>query len=637
MDGLVRSLAIGVGWNVDNEGLIKANEETDGLVDNAENAEGAVDQLGATGDESGGLISGAFEKASDKISDATDYLEDMRFKLGAIATAVGGSAFAFANWSGDIEESVNTINREFGSASNTILDFARDYSNSTELSENLVLDWTKTLGLNLRMLNLSSDETASLTKEMIELSHNFSHFMDMSPEQAFSSLHQAIRGGRFPRALRDITGQVRQTDIENRAMTMGLIEQGEEMDQQAERIATLSMLQEELAITSGAAAAGQYEFNTRLTSFKNALRDTSIALGNQYRPALSEGLKLTADFLNEFKESEWIAPLSRIGALTGSAAGLAAGIGTLSWVAGKFGIAGGFAAVKLGLLILTLEDLWSFFKGDESITGDILEDLKPFADELNGVASEIQDTSTGLGKMIAGGFWNKELFNEGKKEFEEGYNDLELRFKSWTNSFTGWVEEEFNIQSILEDKFSFAKERPDWVPEKLDWWGEDGMDIEPINFGKMKDDLSKSWNKTWSELNESWDESIEPLLIKFKWPNIKDNIQEEWNEFKDWWDELEIGFDFEMPDFKGMIDEQLNKLPDWSKELLNIGSEVIEKESKNISNNNKTETNVNDNSVNVEKGAINIQGATDPKAVGKEVKKQLNSYIKLQAGEVGAN
>ncbi|MCF8002125.1 MAG: hypothetical protein K9K76_09735 [Halanaerobiales bacterium] len=629
----LRKLAIGIGWDLDTTKLSRADNLTDEVAQSADKAEKEMRQLGNEGEKTGSKLSRGFNTLNTSLRSGLGALEKYRYQLGAIGAAGAFSIFRLSKMAGDAQETVNKFNVVFGEVSLQTRQWAEEYSDAIGRSEYATMSWLNSFQDVLVPMGLARDEAAALSKEMVTLAADLGSFNNVATDRAAQAMQSALVGNH--EAVRSLGIQLSETQLDLVAQKEGYQQNFRELD----NLTKMQLRFQEMIRQSGDAVDDAtrtaLEYNNQQLKLKGNLRDTAIAMGNQYVPSLNKAFIATNDFLDSFQESEWLAPAARFGAITTGLAGLGAVIGTLS----SLGILGTVITWGTGfaLLGLALEDLWTYLEGGESATGNFLNYMKPFGDEVVELNDNLGDSFTGLGKMISGGFWNEDLFDEGKEQFIEGYEGLEEQLKDWWNSFSGWVEDKFNIQSILEDKFSFAEERPEWVPEELDWWGEEGMDIEPINFEKMKDDLSKNWNETWSELNENWNESIEPLLIKFKWPNIKDNIQEEWNEFKEWWDELEIGFDFEMPDFKGMIDEQLNKLPDWSKELLNIDSEVIEKESKNISNNNKTETNVNDNSVNVEKGAINIQGATDPEAVGKEVKKQFNSYIQMQAGEVGAN
>lgn len=412
MEGLVRQMGIGVGWELEDQGLIEANQATDGLVDSAEDAESSMDELSDAGEQSGNRLSRSFEGFTERLKNGIDTISDMKLRLAGLATAGSAALFGAVNQAGSMEERLNTLNREFGASSQQIEDWAGVMARSTELTEMQLIDWSATLGINLRMLELTSHETANLTQEMIELTHDYAHFMDMEPEQAFQSIHQAIRGGRFPRALRDLTGQINRTDIENRALTEGLIEQGDEMDQQTERIATLSLLQEELEITQGAAADGQNEWNTRLSDFRGLLGDITRDVGIMFLPTFGRALVIVNGFLRALRDNRLLQISAGFLAITTAIAGLGAGIGILTKIgsvigglittgATFFGIStGGFALILslIPLVLLAIEDLWVGFQGGESAIFDFIGWLG----EIIPIADEIISIFKGLGNMIIG-------------------------------------------------------------------------------------------------------------------------------------------------------------------------------------------------------------------------------------------
>ena len=629
MDGLVRKMGIGIGWDVDNSGLVEANNATDGLVDSAEDAESSMDGLSDTGVQSGSRLSRAFDGFTDKIQTGINKLEDMRYKLTGIAAAGAGAILGAVNMAGDIEESINTITREFGDSADAIIGFAQDYAKATELTEAQTLDWTKTLGLNLRMLDLSSDETANMTEELIKMTHNFSHFTDMDPQQAFNSIHQAIRGGRFPRALRDLTGQVRQTDIESRAMTMGLVEQGEEMDQQAERIATISMLIEELSITQGAAEDGQEEWNTRFTEFRGIIGDITRDMGDIYLPTLSRGLNVTNGFLNALRENRLLKVAAGFAGLITVVAGLGAAIGFAKWgfsallpyLTTTVSIFGLFSApvwavvaavVGLGLVI---EDLWVGFQGGESVIFEFigwLGNVLGIADEMQSTFSNIKNWFSnmigdliqagsgfiqffkGIGQFIYGVFtFDKEMIVQGLENIKDG-------FINFFDGFGGF------LLGLLEGAIRFA-------------FGAIELTIRGLVSGlNLIDTIADNVTKT------------------FLW-----GLSSAWEAIKGWFSNHF--------DFGGLIDSAIEKLPGFLQGKVrdmfgfdknkNNNTDSIEEEAEREAQETQRRVQNNNRSVSnrVDVREIKVEAADNPEETGRAVRKEIEAYLGMEAAEVGAN
>jgi len=587
MDGLVRKMGIGVGWDVDDSGLVEANQATDGLVDTTEDAESAVDGLSSAGQDAGSKLSRSFDGFKDSIGRGLGALEDMKFKLGAVAAAGSAAIFKMVGMAGDMEERLNTLNREFGASARQVEDFARRYSRATELTENQLIDWSATLGINFRMLDLTADQTADLTQEMIELTHNYAHFMDMEPEAAFSSIHQAIRGGRFPRALRDLTGQVRQTDIEQRALSEGLIQQGEEMDSQAERIATLSLLQEELALTQGAATAGQLEWNTRMANFRGVLGDISRDLGHMFLPSIGRALAGVTEFLYELRESRLLRLAGGFLGLTTAVAGLAAGIGFATFLFGKLKAAAAAAGTTvLGLiapfllkgllvagLVLAIEDLWVALQGGDSVIGNLIgwlgdtlgitEELKEgwqgFTDGMSEIWSSIRRIGSGIASVFIGlgqiiwGFltFDTDMMLEGFSNLWEGIKDI----------FWGIPELFWNIGGNLNDALQW-----------LFWTALTGLWSLVTRLGANIWD-SATWlvEQVWDGIRSKIAEwtGIELPEIKLpRWADVRKFVSEKWNEFTDWFHGLKEQYwpEIRIPtwsDITAFAQRQWSRFTDW--------------------------------------------------------------------------
>lgn len=671
-------MTIGVGWDLDDSGLMEANDATDGLVDTAGEAEGAVGDIGDTADDVGDQSSSAFDGFVDSIESGLGKLEEMKGRLLAVGAAASGTIFGFADMAGDIEESLNTINREFGSSANEITNWARQFSLATELTENETLRWTKTLGLNLRMLELNSDEMASVTQDIIEMSHNFSHFVDMEPEQAFNAIHQAIRGGRFPRALRDLTGQVRRTDIETRALTMGLIEQGGEMDQQSERIATISMLLDELAITQGAADAGQQEFNTRLARFGGLIRDIATNIGSLYRPAISRSLDVTNDFLASITDSGWVEFGGIVLGVTAGLASLAGIIGTgvflfgkLSSVAAGLGTTAGLligkfalVAAAITLTILVVEDLWTGFQGGESA----IFDLVSWIGETLGITEELRNAFNWL-KIAGTTLWDDlKLTASGFMEYMDGFGDFivgvltfdtEKITEGWEKMFDGVGDIKEGLRSLFSDLGIIIWEG---------FWGLDSFLTKlAINLGiDLLENLTNSLlfgvETAWNSLVDWVEEKTGLELPKVEMPelNFREIAEEAWQQLLDWKDSLmkieiptielpELNFDEWWEGIKGWFDDKFNiksiiedkfdfklEAPGWLPDWMSWGGEdqsgEIEQEARSTQarTNNQTNNTTQNNDI-----QIKVEGSSNPEETAGVVRRELSTYMERQAGEVG--
>jgi len=575
MDGLVRSLAIGVGWNVDDNGLQQANRQTDGLISSADRAEKEVDQLGRSGEQAGNRLTRGFRSAKNSLQSGIGILREYKYELTAMAAAGVTGMFRLASRAGDAQETVNKFRVVFGDFADESRSWAKNYSDQIGRSEYATMDWLNSFQDVLVPMGLARNEAAGLSQEMVTLAADLGSFNNVATDEAAQAMQSALVGNH--EAVRGLGIQLN----ENRLNALALAEGYEENFAQLDALTKMELRYQEMIRQSddavGDATRTALEFNNQQLAFKGNLRDTAIALGNQYIPSMNEGLIATNDFLDAFQVSEWVGPTARIGAL---ATGLGLVGAAAAWLGGSGMLAIAGFGLTVGSLALILEDLWSLMKGNDSVIGGFIDDTKYFRDESEETIDDIIGTFEGFNDVLVGVFTaDQAKVNEGLAQMDNNLQDMYDNLVEWREKFATYIEDKFNIFDMLEE-FSTeidVKERPDWLPEEIDWWGDE--DTEMPDASGFFDDL----------FGPPKNEESSNVAPKSNWL------------------------------FDG---------------LFGPGSTNLDEESKKIQNNNSTEIKNNTNNNDI---TINVKDADDPKAVGKEVKKQLNSYLKLQAGEVGAN
>lgn len=609
MAGLARSLGIGIDWQVDNQGLLKANAETNGLINKSDRLENEMNQAGIAGSRAGRKIADGFRKVKTHITTGLDALKRYRYQLTALGATGAAGIFKLSSMAGDAVETVNRFEVVFKSLSQETKEWARGFNeNIAGDSFYGVLDVLAGFQNALVPLGFARKEAQELSKEMITLAADFGSFYDVGTSNAANLMQSALIGNH--RAVKSLGVQLNESTLQLAAQRQGIKENFAELDLATKIQLRFNEMIRQSQDVIGDAERTLQEHNRQQTKFKGNLRDTAIALSNAFIPTMTKGYGIANDFLDAFKESEWVAPTARILGLTTAFAGLAGGIGIVYALAGAVGIGAAPIAgilAGIGAVILVVEDLWAGFQGGESYIFNIINWFKNLTGESTVVADSIDwlsdkfelmkedlsllaggliDTFAGFGELIVGILtFDKEKIVNGFKTMISGIDDL----------FWGLTDSLLHTSTAIGEGVS-----------KSIIWGIKSLASGFVTVG------SNILNSIWFGIETGWDS------------------------FMNWWSEnTQLSFDVEWPDIQGFINDQVEKLPNWSKKLLGIDTTVIEKESSNISKSNKTEVN-NNNSQNNEV-TINIQGANDPEAVGKEVEKKLNSYIQMQAGEVGAN
>jgi hypothetical protein len=633
MDGLVRSLAIGLSWNLDNKGLIKANEQTDGLINNANSAENEMNQLGRAGNTAGSKIGRAFDAASKKISSGLGILADYRYELAAAAVAGTFGIFKLASMAGDAQEELNAMGILFGDYTSEAVQWAENYSNQINRSKNDTIGWLNAFQGTLVPLGMAREQATSLSKELVQTTSDLGSLYNVKTNRAIEAMTSALIGNH--EAARILKVQLTEGNLNARAMAMGYEENFAQLDPLVKLEVRYQEILAQSEVAMGNAAETSDDYNNLILGFKGNLRDLGIAMGTAYIPSIEDGLRVTNDFLSTLVESEWTKPIARVLALGTAFSGLAAGIGITYALAGAIGIgAAPLAGIMLGIgaLILIVEDLWTGFQGGESIIFNIVDwfgkvtgqsdklsnaidwlgdKFELMKEDLSLLASGLIDTFSGFGEFIVGIFtFDKEKITNGFETMVNGLGDLILGFGYslfHTSAFIGEGVANTMIWALKSIDFGVIK-----IGENL---------INSYRFG-----IEIGWNN----LVDWIDEKTGIQLPKIDMPeiNILGTVQPAWNVMVDWWEDVStLSFDFEMPNIGGFIDEQVQK-------LLGIENEVVEKESKEIQNNNST--NINNTEVN-ENITINVDGSKDPKEVSRLIDQKLKTRERILAGEVGVN
>jgi len=133
----------------------------------------------------------AAEKESKKAGDSLD-------KIGtkALAAAAIGSAalFGLASAAGGLNAALQTSDRVFGDASDSVKDFAADTSDAVFLSEEAALKAANAFGIFGTQAGMSKSDAADFSLEMVGLASDLAAVADVPIDQAIADLSSAFAG-----------------------------------------------------------------------------------------------------------------------------------------------------------------------------------------------------------------------------------------------------------------------------------------------------------------------------------------------------------------------------------------------------------------------------------------------------------
>ncbi|QTL96564.1 hypothetical protein GM661_00555 [Iocasia frigidifontis] len=603
MDGLVRKMGIGIGWDLDNSGLIKANNQTDGLVDSANDGSNSFRALGAAGSNAGNTIQRAFDFASNSIKKGIGFLTEMRYKLAGVAAGGGAAILGLVNQAGKAEETMSKFQVVFGDYANETLDWAGDFSRSLGQSELDTARWLSGFQDLLVPMGFARGEATELSKEFTQMGVDLGAFTDetISTEDAMRKMQAGITGER--EGLKQLGIVLDETEIKNIAYREGLAEQGAELTKQQKAIATYMGIVEQSQDAIGQAQETQDQWARQTEGFRGILKDLSGDMGSMFMPVLSRGLGLVNDFLYSLRENRTLKVAAGFLGIVTAVTGLGASIGFIvkgaaaikGLIAAASGLLGISAGALLGwlavipLIILAVEDLWVGFKGGEST---IFKVIDWFLDLL-GVGYDMVD----LVPYITAG-WSRGWTS---------IKDMVAGALGIIYNLVGLVTG--GLVSLLTLDFSFFMKHWNGLIESVQRFTDGFFEL----FGTSTEEVTNFFN------------------------GILDTIIGWWDSIKNWFAD---NFDFGGLIRSG-LEAAINILPGFLQDKArgflgfdnNAAEDEIEKEAqktqRQIQNNNRSVNN------NVSVGEIKVEAADNPEETGRAVRKELETFLGMEAAEVG--
>lgn len=268
------------------------------------------------------------EKASASMQTRTDKLAVSFRKQ---AAAYGASAIAFAGVVGvmrdsimaatELQDSTSKIEVVFGSAAQSIVDFANDSTRSFGLSKRAAYDATSAFAIFGKAAGLSGKALSDWSIELAQRAVDLSSMFGGTVEEAVTAIGASLRGEQEP--IRQYGALIDDMTLRQKAVEMGLIstvKQG--LDPQNRALADAALLLDKTSIASG-------DYMNTIDGMANSLKEASkqwedakAAFGEAVLPAATAGTKAGAGGLTWV--SRWFGDMSagmaaNVALLTGNA------------------------------------------------------------------------------------------------------------------------------------------------------------------------------------------------------------------------------------------------------------------------------------------------------------------------------
>lgn len=151
-------------------------------------------EFGSAGEAGGKAFGKGLDKSSKDAGGALEFLEKNSTKMLLAATAAGGALFGLASAAGGLNAALQTSDRVFGDASDSVKAFAADTSDAVFLSESAALQAANSFGIFGSQAGMGADEAAAFSIRMVQMAADLAAVADVPVEQAIQDMRSAFAG-----------------------------------------------------------------------------------------------------------------------------------------------------------------------------------------------------------------------------------------------------------------------------------------------------------------------------------------------------------------------------------------------------------------------------------------------------------
>lgn len=231
--------------------------------------------------------------------------------------AAGGAALKMAT---DLEETKNKANVVFASMAEDVTAWSRTSDVALGMSQQRALDAVSTFGAMGDSAGMNTKTNLKWSQSLVQLGSDWSSFYNLNPVDSLNAIQSAVAGQYEP--LRRMGIVINQASLEQKALQMGLMEEGGVLSDAARYQALYALMVEKSSAAQGdfARTADGVANQTRIVraQFENA----SATLGAQLLPYATQLLAWISKAIGWFQQlnpeqQKWIVILAGILAVAG--------------------------------------------------------------------------------------------------------------------------------------------------------------------------------------------------------------------------------------------------------------------------------------------------------------------------------
>lgn len=252
--------------------------------------------------EFGGNLTQNLKNAGQAMQDfggkVTSAGQSLTTKVTLPLAAAGGVAFKFA---ADLQDAMGASDQIFKNSAGEIKAWADGLESHYGIAESEALTYANTMGAMLQNIGgLSEEEAAKQSQILIELAGDMTAMFGGTTESAVQALTGALKGNN---SMLDNYGMgVNEATIKTKALEMGLIEEGDQLDLAGKQAATLALIMEQTADAQGQAAREAEGASGSMRSLTTELKNIAGELGEILLPIITPFIQKIGEITGKFKE-----------------------------------------------------------------------------------------------------------------------------------------------------------------------------------------------------------------------------------------------------------------------------------------------------------------------------------------------
>ena len=235
-------------------------------------------------------------KASEKIASAAGNISKATAPLTVGITALGVKAFGAAS---EIQDALGATEQIFGSQADSVAEWAESLESYYGIAKGEALGYANTMGAMLKNIgNLTEEEAAAQAQTLIKLAGDLTAMYGGTTADAVYALTGALKGNN---TMLDNYGMaVNENLIKTKALEMGLISEGEQVDLASKQAATLALIMEQAADATGQAAREADGASGSIRAAQTDIKNITTEIGENLIPIVTPLIQKVSEAIKTF-------------------------------------------------------------------------------------------------------------------------------------------------------------------------------------------------------------------------------------------------------------------------------------------------------------------------------------------------